>query len=276
MKCFLVLAIALFLAGCNGERTLLQKFVPKDDDAFARHFLELVKSSDDPAATAMLEEKLRPQAAEEFSKMRPALARGEAQSFETINFLAGYTKLNNEPTKKQSELTYQIHFPDGWAVADVIVESVNGNRHISGAHVVPLTNSLAVLNAFSLQHKSAGHYVVLCVAILVPLLVLLALIVCVRSRVRRRWLWIIFILIGIGQFQLDWTTGVWNFQTISFLLFGAGFMRNGLYGPWILKVSLPLGALLFLLLRRWLQRPANPATLADSAPGKIEPPRNDS
>lgn len=84
------------------------------------------------------------------------------------------------------------------------------------------------------------------------MLILVALIVCIRSRIRRKWLWIIFILLGFVQFRFDWSSGQFNVQPASLMLFGASFMRLGPYAPWILGFAIPVGAITFLLLRRWL------------------------
>ena len=89
-----------------------------------------------------------------------------------------------------------------------------------------------------------------------------------RTKMRKRkWLWIISSsLIGIGKVTMNWSTGKlsliqetvnatgghsYNFDFLSFQLFGASAFAQP-YGPWILSVSLPFGAILFLLKRKSL------------------------
>ena len=56
---YLLVAIAgLLLAGCD-QKALLQKFVPKDDDAFARRFLDAVRTGNYTTADQMLDSSLR-------------------------------------------------------------------------------------------------------------------------------------------------------------------------------------------------------------------------
>jgi hypothetical protein len=90
-------------------------------------------------------------------------------------------------------------------------------------------------------------------SIIVPLLIIAAVVLCIRTPVpKRKWLWILFILMGVVRFKLYWTDG--NLSIIPGLqLLGAGYVRIGLLGPWFLSASLPIGAIAFLLRRRkWL------------------------
>lgn len=86
-----------------------------------------------------------------------------------------------------------------------------------------------------------------------PIPILCTLIQCVRTRVKRKWLWIPFILIGIGSVQRNWTMGQLGLQPLSLHIPGAALTRGGLYAPWILSVSFPLGAVLFQRKRRKLK-----------------------
>lgn len=47
-------------------------------------------------------------------------------------------------------------------------------------------------------------------------------------------------------------SGHFDGQPISFVLFGASCFRPSPYAPWILGFAIPIGAMLFLLLRRRL------------------------
>jgi len=144
-------------------------------------------------------------------------------------------------------------------LAAFVVESSGADRQISGANLQPLPTSLEYLNRFTVENKTPIHLLFLVARIGVSLLIIVTLVVCLFSRVRFRWLWVIFILFGFTQFQLNWTTGQTGFQPISFLVLGASFFRAGLYAPIVFSFGIPLGAILFLLLRRWLLRKDEPA-----------------
>jgi LytS/YehU family sensor histidine kinase len=66
-----------------------------------------------------------------------------------------------------------------------------------------------------------------------------------------KWPWALFILFGIGSFAINWTTGEMQLSVLTLRLLGAS-VTGAVYGPWILSVSFPLGALAFLLSRKAL------------------------
>jgi hypothetical protein len=158
--------------------------------------------------------------------------------------MSGATTLN---------LTFEYQFPDRWIVANVATKSKDGVTTIFGFHVYPESSSLESTNRFTLSGKSVLQYVVLGAAIAAGLFTFVVLIVCIRTQMKRRkWLWILFILFGLGKLSVNWTTGQWGFMALAAQLFSAAAAAP-LYGPWIVSVSLPIGAVLFLINRRKLQ-----------------------
>lgn len=243
--------IGLLLAGCD-QKALLQKFVPKDDDAFARRFLDAVRTGDYAAADQMLVPSLRSAKSESgLREINHVLAHGEPVSVEIIGCNV-FTNASSQGTTRTTNLSYQIHFQDSWAAGNIAVGHQENATAIVDSHFQSIPDSLEVLNRFTFAGKSVVHYLVFAVCIAIPLLILIALIICIRSRIRRKWLWIIFILLGFVQFHFDWSSGQFSVQLISFALFGASCFRSSPYAPWILGFAIPVGAILFLLLRRRL------------------------
>ena len=241
--------IGLLLAGCD-QKALLEKFVPKDDDAFARRFLDAIRTGDYTAADQMLISSLR--GAKSKSGLREinrVLAYGEPVSVE-ITGCNVFTNASSQGTTRTTNLSYQIHFPDSWAAGNIAIGHQGSSTAIVDSHFRSIPDSLEVLNRFTFARKSVVHYLVFALCIAIPLLILVALIVCIRSRIRRKWLWIIFILLGFVQFRFDWSSGHFNVQPISLALFGASAFRPGPYAPWTLGFAIPVGAILFLALRR--------------------------
>jgi hypothetical protein len=103
-----------------------------------------------------------------------------------------------------------------------------------------------------LAGKNLLQYVTLSFAILIPIFTLYVLVLCIRTKMeKRKWLWIIFIIIGIGKFTVNWTTAQWQFAPLSFQFFGASAFAP-MYSAWLISISLPLGAIVFLIRRRKL------------------------
>jgi len=156
------------------------------------------------------------------------------------------------PTVYRSNITFEYQFSKKWLLVNVAIQKEGGVSTITGFNVRNLPDSLENINRFKLGGKNALQYIVLVGTIVVPLIILCALFLCVRTkRFKRKWLWIIFILIGFGQFAVNWTTGQWNFIPLSFQLFGSGATATP-FGPWVLSISLPLGAIWFLIRRKSL------------------------
>jgi hypothetical protein len=121
-----------------------------------------------------------------------------------------------------------------------------------GLSVRAIPESLEEHHRFRLAGKSAVQYVVLGLAVLFPLLTLYALVACITTKMSgRKWPWVLFIALGFGNFAVNWTTGEWQLAALVVRLFSAS-AGAALYGPWIVSVSLPLGALVFLLRRKAL------------------------
>lgn len=246
MKLPLAIVSSVLLVGCLDQKALVQRFVPKEDDDFARRFIDRIRDKQYAEAEAMLDESIRAQASSKLWKLHVIVDHGQAVAFDTIASFVGFFKPWNGPAKRQVSLAYQIQFPDAWVVADIVVESSGQERRIKTANFQPISDSLQVLNAFTFKNKSIIHFLFFVACILIPIFMIVTIVLCVRSRVRRRWLWISFIVIGLVQFQLNWSTGAWTIQPISFSLLGAAYFRPGLYGPWTLKFAIPIGAIIFL------------------------------
>ncbi len=251
---FLLIAIA----GCIDQKTILEKFAPKEDEEIARKFIDAVRTARYDEAKALLDAAVKV-GPDDLARMHDIVDHGEPTK---VGLVGANTAFFTRQTRsgKVTNLTYQIQFTETWVVATVRIESDAVKRRITSAHFTPIAASLETLHRFTLTGKSVGHYVVLAAVIFVPLFIVTTIVVCFRSRVRRPWLWAIFMVIGFGQLQFNWTTGNWAIRPISILLFGASTFRE-FYGPWILSVGLPVGALIFWFYRSRLRRTGEPPPL---------------
>ncbi len=133
------------------------------------------------------------------------------------------------------------------------MQESGGTRSIVGFNVTPEAQSLESQNRFTLSNKSALQYTVLALAPLAALLTLYALVVCIRTRLAgRKWPWVLFILFGFGNLSVNWNTGQWGLTPLALQLFSASASAQ-IYSPWNIAVSLPIGAICFLLLRQKLR-----------------------
>ena len=164
--------------------------------------------------------------------------------------LVGWNVVTTVDTR--GTLTYETHAGPRWALLTVdLVRSGSTSRvRVTGFHWQPTVARLAELNAFSLDGRSLAHYLYL-------LLAVASVVAClggaVFARVRRMGLlWVLFCLVGVGKATINWTTGQQVFNLFWIQLFGAGYFRPGMVGPWLVSWSLPLGTILAFI--RWRAR----------------------
>lgn len=246
----LLAVVAAF--GCSPNdflRNTMNRMAPDDDEALAKECLSAIRSRDFRTIEAQFNpEFLKPGAESTLMEIADVLDHGEPLSLELVG-----CNVNSSPETRRSYLTYQYQFTNSWVLAALVIDTTDSRKMVSGLHVNPIPKSVGELNAFTLSGKGIQHYVLLLLAIAVPIFIIWTLVLCARTKIRKKWLWIIFILAGIAKLNLNWTTGEIGLQPIAFLIPGAAMAKMGLYAPWILTVSFPLGAILFLIKRRKLQ-----------------------
>jgi hypothetical protein len=256
-----IAAAAVLSAGCNQGKL----FVSPADEQVARGYLDQLKRGNLAAIERAIDPSIKTADLHRtLETMSAAIPDGEPLSVKLVGAMT--TEFTSQSsTTRTSDLTYEFEYPKRWLVANVAVKHSGGSATIVGLHVRPLPDSLEHTNRFTLSGKPPLDYAVLALAILIPLFIIYVLIVAVRTpAIRRKWLWIVFILFGVGHFGVNWTTGEWGLQLLMVQLFGASVANPG-YGPWTLAVSLPLGAILFLLRRK------SPVA-GDGSPGAPVPP----
>ena len=253
LRALAVLAFIL-MAGCD-KQNLIQRFASAQDQAIARQYVEYLRDgnleqiesrADTSIASGALHDTL--------IRMRSLFPAQEPKSVT----LVGAQAMRN-PSSTVKNITFEYEFPSRWLLINIATQEKAGKHTIVGLHVIPEAMSLESQNRFGLIGKTPLEYLVLALAIGFLLLSLYALVVCVKSKLTgRKWPWILFIVLGVGKFAVNWTTGAWGLTLPAVQLFSAS-AAAALYGPWIISVSVPLGAIVFLLRRKTLLSAPGPA-----------------
>ena len=141
-------------------------------------------------------------------------------------------------------------------VTTAIREQAGKAPQILAFNVQPFPRAALSIGRFGLAHKSPTQYLFLGLATLIPLLLITALAVLARDRTTKwKWAWTLFILVGFTRLSVNWVSGAILFQPLAFVLLGASVNRAQLdVAPWIVSISLPLGALTYLG-RAWFSAP---------------------
>jgi len=241
----LCLALCTVLAGCSFEAWIGLVATP-DDQAHARGLVDRLRARDHAAIERELRPDLRtPELRKTLEAMAAAVPAGEPRS---VTILGAHKDTGPGGTRLTLDIEYE--FEAGWMLARVTTEVQDGVRSVIDFHVQPRSRSLAAEHRFGLAGKSLLQYGVLAAALASLALIFYALYRCVRTRgLAKKALWVVFILLGFGQLAVDWTSGEWRFVPLHLQLLGAGLTAPP-GGPWTLSVSLPFGAIIFLL-REW-------------------------
>ncbi len=159
---------------------------------------------------------------------------------------------------------FEYDFGDKLLLVEIQVQTKDGVKTILGFRVTPMSQSVAAQHAFTFAGKGIAQYGVMIAAAGAVLLSLYAFVLCLRTKFAgRKWPWVLFTMFGFTQLVVNWTSGQLSFQLLYIGLFSAAFGAPS-FGPVMISVSLPIGAIWFLLRRGKLM--AVPALADENVP----------
>ncbi|HKS54525.1 MAG TPA: hypothetical protein VJS12_04525 [Steroidobacteraceae bacterium] len=235
----------LSLTGCNQEE-MLQKFASPEDQATARKYIDALRAGRYEEIEAVADPAIQGPTLRPTLEQMAALMPDEEPS--SVKLVGAQTQKGPQGTAKN--LTFKYWYGEKWLLVNVATQSKGGVLTIVGFNVYPEAQAATERNRFQLAGKTPLHYLVLALTVFAPLFSLYTLIQCARTKIAsKKWLWIVLILIGVGKFEFNWTTGDWAVSTLYVQLLSASVITDA-QGAMILAVSVPLGAILFLLRRQ--------------------------
>jgi hypothetical protein len=247
--------LLIIVSGCNKDNiSLVKMFTPPEDEAKATNYVAMLRQGRFEQLENDMDGSIKTGDVHgTLVKIAALIPPQQPISVKVV----GAEQFHSQGVN-QIYLTFEYQFPTNWLIINVALQRNEGACTIYGLSVRPLSNSLENINRFTLSGKNVIQYTILALAVSVPMFIVYALVLCIRTRMRKRkWLWIIFILIGVGKFTVNWTTGQWEFGFLQVQLLGASAFAPP-YGAWLIAVSVPLGAVLFLLRRKRLTAPVEP------------------
>jgi hypothetical protein len=265
-----VLLLCLPVASCSRDgwlklygydrTSLLKKSMPPEDEALARDCVDLlfqnrldeIEARLDPGVrTADIHEKLA-----EMSSLLPS----KPISVKTVE--AGFV---HGPDSSTTTITLEYQLQRSWLLAHFVIRTQDGGRTITVFRITPIAKPLEVMNEFTFDDKGFSQYAGLLLALSVAALTLYAFALCIRMKMgRKKWVWLLAILVGICRLTVNWTTGEWFFTPLAFLIPPVTISCTA-YGPWMLQIFSPVGAIAFLRLRKGLTSGTTPLTVVPQA-----------
>lgn len=251
MSRFAWLLLPLMLFGCSPEKTMHRMMASGEQQRAERLIDEIARGQ--KSTPGILETEIASQAAPHLAAIRAQLPPPHVK----IKLLHYKVMLSSD---RVSAATYQLSGGGRFALAEVVTRMRDGKSEIIGFHVQRINGPAESQNPFTLADKSVGHFAMLLAMVAAVGIMVAALIRIWRSgHFRRRWLWTIGALFGFGTFALNWTTGQFLFQPLTFNVLIAGFIKQPIFAPWILKFGIPVVAIIALLKYRGDYRPPDEA-----------------
>ena len=243
------------MTGC-GANIFIERYVPTDADEFIRGYIDRLRSGEIEAALAQLDPETTTEATPgALLEMAAVLGQGEILSVKLVKF-------RNVPSyftgTRRSSLTYHVELSGAWlSLTTVVDRAKDGALTVYGLYVRRLPGPPAEMNTFGLAGKTPRHYLVLLFALGVHIFIIYTAVLCARTRMHKKRRWFILVLLGSTNFIFDWTSGLWGFRLVSVWFLGGAVWRDGLDGPWIVHIAVPVGAILFHIRRRVMIRHYN-------------------
>jgi hypothetical protein len=256
------LILLISLAGCSSS-TMIDKIAP-DAVAKAKTYFDQLRNREYSDIQNAPSKRIKdPNLQATLAGVAAHIPNEDPTSVKTVG---AYVRCNNHTC--ETTITLEYKFPSQWLLFKVVSESEDGEYSVTGVWVQPLTESLEDSNRFTLRGKSFYQYIVLSLAVLLPTFTIYIFVLCVRTKgLKGKWMWAIFIPFGFGKLSILWTTGESQFQLLAAQIPTASAHAQ-FYGPWVIAISIPIGAILFWLYERFphdAQLPDPPAN--DPQPG---------
>jgi hypothetical protein len=137
--------------------------------------------------------------------------------------------------------------------AKAAIIEARGIKQIGAMTIEPIAGNVLHKNDFHWPASwRSKRWIVFFAAVFADLIAFATFVLCLTDRLIRwrwRWLWALLVLIGIARFNLEWTAIHATIMPVALLVPPAQFVRFPIFGPWVLSVSIPLGAIIY-----WSQR----------------------
>jgi hypothetical protein len=273
-KAAILAGLALILAGCERPQA------EPDADRMGRRFIDAIQRDDwtvlDPALSPALAND--PNHNARFQALRAKFPADPPWSIKLISSSRSRPLWPGaKAAREQTTLNYIYGFSGRSLAVDLTVER-SGEKTIydrglklagkdpfktvklyqaDQVTVTPISADAVKTNAFWARGKGPAHLAFLLAVALSPLLMVAAAVAAARSRgLKHKWWWALGAFVGLGSVWMNWTTGQIGVVPVAVNLLGFGATKGlSPLAPWILRFSLPAGALAVLIRLKTLPKP---------------------
>lgn len=265
-KAAILAGLTLILTGCERPQA------EPDADRMGRRFIDAIQRDDwsilepalapalanDPAHRARIEEARAKFPADppwsikliSSSRTRPLWPGGKvAREQTTLNYIYGFSGRSLAVDLTFERTGEKTVYDRGLKLSGKDPFKTVKLYQADAVTVTPIPRDAARSNAFLASGKGPGHLAFLLVVALSPVLMITAAVAAARSRgLKGKWWWALGAFVGAGSIWMDWTTGQVGAVPLAINLLGFGATKGlSPLAPWILRFSLPIGALCVLI-----------------------------
>ncbi len=254
--CAAALACSLALVGCS-QSQMLDKLSTPEDRALAQTVIRDLEAgpSADADLLSRIEPSLKPKLPNAVVQIRSAMPRGPGLQVRLVDASFSVRNVNGQ-TSRLSNLAYELDAAGKHALVRIQILRQGPPPQVTSLYLTSLPGTVEQLGGFSLSGKSSAQYVILALTVLSLITILASEVVLVRTRrIPLKWLWFLGCLFGYGQIAVDWSSGAIGFTPLYIQLLGASAVKMGVLAPWRVGFGVPVVSLIFLVLRRKIQRP---------------------
>ena len=244
--CCLVL---LVLTGCS-QSDWNERLSTPEDRSVALEVISSLRAGMIKTMERQIDAELYDQTLDMQDEAKAALPKSGEPELVTVS---SFSSTSADGVVSTKTLNYELGADDNWAIVQIQLQETDAGPTLIGWHLTPFDHRPTTANNFGFKGKGLLEYVWIVAMVLSTGTIIFAAVLAIRSkRIRHRWLWILGCLVGLGKFQLNWSTAEWDFQPIYFSIIGSGAFKPSPFDPWIMSFSLPIIALIFLVIREKL------------------------
>lgn len=236
-----------------GQTADFSSFVPKNQIAAAEHLVDMVRERRFDEARAAVDPSIRNADPAVLEKMAGFFPKGEAFTVRVMNWQTQWHTQVNGPTTGRTLLQLCYVLKHGGAVVASVMFARDGESlSITAVNFLPVTEQQLHANDLDLRSMNGFQTLILLAAVLLDTFAIATFVICLMGpgpRWRVRWLWAILTLFGIFKLNAVWTTGATSFVLMAFMLPPAGMVQMPAGSPWVFGLSLPVGAVLYWIVR---------------------------
>jgi hypothetical protein len=192
----------------------------------------------------------------------------DSMKFISFNIFVMNRFVDGDRFHRKASYELEYYYKDKAVYASITLDSTVRGINVIGLNAYPLGQHLEQINAFDLTRPGVFGIPFILLMVASFSVIVVALVKCIlRKGLRKKWLGIVFIVVGIGQVSYNWANHDFKLGILTIKFLGIGYLRHGIMGPWMLFLSFPVGAVVFLVKYR-----CRPETKTVEGAGELDEP----